>query len=74
MRILLKSPPGPGPIQAQPAVAGNSSPLSIHYLSRGQVGFHAAYDGQTHQVTSIGNALARLIKPTKAICTSSQAY
>jgi hypothetical protein len=42
--------------------------------ARGQVGFHAAYDGQTHQVTSIGNALARLIKPTKAICTSSQAY
>jgi len=25
--------------------------------SRAQVGFHAAYDGQTHQVTSSGNAL-----------------
>jgi hypothetical protein len=25
--------------------------------SRAQVGFHAAYDGQTHQVTSTGNAL-----------------
>jgi len=24
---------------------------------RAQVGFHAAYDGQTHQVTSSGNAL-----------------